>query len=243
MKRALITILLAHTASSLSPIAASAQAFVSPLVVESPPAAITVANSGTDPLRLSVSLGDFDQDSAGLSSFTAVGHSPHSCGSRLRVSEAPTQIAPRSEIRLSVTLAPGDTCWGAVLVHVSTGLTPGARIAVKVYSIPSGAVRSADVAGIAVRRDSLRVEIVNTGPTPMRPRGRIELRTADGTAVWSSRIQEFGLHPGVRRSLDVPIVPRVPAGRYVALAVFDIGLPDLIAGEARVELKPSPSTP
>jgi hypothetical protein len=76
MNRALPTILLSLATAVVTDLAC-AQAFVSPLVIESRPATITVANSGTEPLRLAVTLGDFDQDGAGRSVFTAVGHSPH----------------------------------------------------------------------------------------------------------------------------------------------------------------------
>lgn len=130
-----------------------------------------------------------------------------------------------------------------MLLHLSTGLAPGARIGVKVYSIPGGAPRSADVAGISIRGDTFRVDVANTGPTPLRPRGRVELRTPGGATVWSGPVPEFGLHPGVRRSLEVRVGTLPPAGPYVVLAVFDIGLPDLIAGEARIDVPPATRAP
>jgi hypothetical protein len=121
-----------------------AQAFVSPLVVETSPGIITVANGGAQPLRLLVEAADFDQDAGGRVLFGPLGRSRHTCGERLRVSEAPTQVSASSEIRLSVTVAAGaDACWGAVLIQLSTGLAPGARVGVQVYAIPAGAARSA----------------------------------------------------------------------------------------------------
>jgi hypothetical protein len=216
---------------------AAGQAVVSPLVVESSPSAITIANTGMQPLRLLMEPMDFDQDAAGRTRFGAVGTSAHSCGARLRVAEAPTQIPARGEVRIAVSVEPGGRpCWGAVMLRISTGFAAAGRIGVKVYSLPSGAARTAEVSSIRLARDSIHVEIHNTGPIPVRPRGRLEVRTRQGITVASREIEAFGIHPGIRRSVALPLDVRVPAGPHVVLAIFDIGAPDLLAGEARIEV-------
>ncbi|HEU4559429.1 MAG TPA: hypothetical protein VFS20_16340 [Longimicrobium sp.] len=226
---------------ALLPVPCRGQAFVAPLVVERSPTPITIANAGAEPMRVAVQIADFDQDGAGVTTFRDVGQSSHSCGERMRVTTPPTQIAARSEIRLLVTVEAGERpCWGAVLVRLSHGLAAGARIGVKVYSSPAGAPRSAEVARIAFERDSVRAVVVNTGPTPLRPRGRIELRSPAGAVLATFDVAAFGLHPGIRRTVSVP-AGSLPAGRYVALAVFDVGNPDLIAGEAVVDVPQRPA--
>lgn len=242
MNRAFVCLGAVLAAYALTARPLCAQAYVSPLVVEASPGIITVANGGAQPLRLLVEAADFDQDAGGRVLFGPLGRSRHSCGERLRVSEAPTQAPARSEIRLSVTVAAGsDPCWGAVLIQLSTGLAPGARVGVQVYAIPAGAARSARVTAIDLVGDTLRAELANDGPTPLRPHGRIEVRTPQGETVATQAVPAFGLHPGVRRTVAVPLSPRPAAGPYVVLAVFDIGLPDYVAGEARIELPPARS--
>jgi hypothetical protein len=216
---------------------AAGQAVVSPLVVESSPSAITIANTGMQPLRLLMEPMDFDQDANGRTRFGAVGSSAHSCGDRLRLGEAPTQIPARGEVRIPVSVEPdGGPCWGAVMVRISTGFAAAGRIGVKVYSLPAGAARTAEVSSVRLARDSIHVEIINTGPTPVRPRGRVEVRTLQGTTVATREIEAFGIHPGIRRSVALPLDPRVPAGPHVVLAIFDIGARDLLAGEVRIDV-------
>jgi hypothetical protein len=235
MKRSVLHPFALALAFSTTP--AAGQAIVSPLVVESSPSVITVANTGTQPLRLVVEPMDFDQDAAGRTRFGAPGTSAHSCAGRLRVGEAPTQVPARGEVRISVVVEPGERpCWGAVMVRVSTGYAAAGRIGVKVYSAPPGAARGAEVSSIRLAGDSIHAELANTGPTPLRPRGRIEVRTLQGATVSSHDIEAFGVHPGIRRSVAIALDPRIPAGPHVVLAIFDIGAADLVAGEARIEV-------
>jgi hypothetical protein len=217
--------------------ASAAQAYVSPLVVETSPATITIANTGTQPLRLKLEQADFDQDAAGRTIFGAVGSSAHTCSGRLRVGQVPTQIPARGEVQLAVAVDAGaQACWGAVVIQFSTGFAAAGRIGVKVYAVHPGAERSADVTSIRLTAGTLQAEIFNTGSTPLRPHGRIEVRTPQGAVVSTMAVEAFGLHPGVRRWATVPLEKHLAPGRYVVLALFDIGARDLIAGEARIDV-------
>ncbi len=229
--------LLCLIASALRAAPAMAQVTVSPMVVERPVESVSVANAGPVAVRLESAVGDFEQNPDGSHRIVPVGESPHTCGSRLHLGTVPTQVAPAQEARISVRVDPGDSaCWSALLLHVSDGNGHGGTFIVKVYSVPAGVAPDVQLVGLAVTTTELRLDVRNNGSVPVRPRGRLEVRTTTGAVVAVQEIPSFGVHPGDRRALRLPLSIQLPAGRYVALAVLDAGGQDLLAGQTTLDI-------
>lgn len=216
---------------------ASAQVTVSPIVSERPNETITIANSGSSALRLEATVGDFEQYGDGSHRILSPGESPHSCGGRLHVGSVPTQVGPEREVRIAVRVDPGaEACWSAILLRVSDGAGRGGMFVIKLYGIPAGATPEAEVTGLSVTPAEMRLEVRNAGNVPVRPRGRLEFRTVDGVVVAAQEIPAFGVHPGVQRVLRLPVSAALKPGRYVALAILDVGVADLLAGQTTLSV-------
>jgi hypothetical protein len=217
--------------------AASAQVTVSPIVSERPSETITIANSGASAIRLEASVGDFEQYGDGSHRILARGQSPNSCGARLHVGTVPTQVGPEREERIAVRVDPGaEACWSAILLRVTDGGGRGGTFIIKLYGLPAGALPEAEVAGLSVSPTEMRLEVHNRGNVPIRPRGRLEFRAMDGAVVAAQEIPAFGVHPGVQRVLRLPVSVALKPGRYVALAILDVGGADLLAGQTTVSV-------
>lgn len=193
---------------------------------------ITIANSGASALRLEASVADFEQYGDGSHRILSPRQSPNSCGSRLHVGTVPTQVGPGKEERIAVRVEAGaEACWSALLLRVSDGGGRGGTFIVKLYGIPTGAAPEAEVVGLSVTPAEMSLEIRNGGDVPIRPRGRVEIRSLEGEVVAVQEIPAFGVHPGVLRVLRMPLSLSLKPGRYVALAVLDVGGADLLAGQ------------
>jgi hypothetical protein len=216
---------------------ASAQVTVSPIVSERSTETITIANSSASALRLEATIGDFEQYGDGSHRILPPGESPRSCGGRLHVGTVPTQVGPEREERIAVRVDPGaEACWSAILLRVSDGGGRGGTFIIKLYGIPVGATPEAEVAGLSVTPTEMRLEVRNGGNVPVRPRGRLEVRTLDGAVVAVQEIPAFGVHPGVQRMLRLPMSLELKPGRYVALAILDVGGADLLAGQTTLSV-------
>jgi hypothetical protein len=211
---------------------------VSPLVLEETPGLVTIRNGAGTPARLTVVLEDFDQAVDGSNHFFPLGTRPSSCAPRARFEGAPALLAPGATAQVRVTVDPGPLCWGVLMIEGSRDERRGNRVAVKFYHVPAGGTHAAEITGLQLseRGRGIRVSVRSLGSAPARPSGRVEFRDASGGVVGSAEVSDFGLHPGADRFVVVPIPEEVQAGRYVVLAVLDLGTGDLVAAQAVVDL-------
>ena len=185
---------------------------------------------------------------------------PASLASWLDVGVSELTLAPNEQRTFSFALtipasaAPG-THWGALLFRTPTrdsaaggngvGMSIRAQVAfVVVLDIGplqrSGAVTSVNVAdaadATAGAAQQVSVGFQNTGDTYLRLQGRIEVRTPDGALVESVQLDPVPSFPQQLSEIVAPLGQRLGTGTYVATAVLDYGTPDLIAGQATVQV-------
>ncbi|HYE59312.1 MAG TPA: hypothetical protein VD948_12445 [Rhodothermales bacterium] len=205
---------------------------------------VRVHNTSAEPARFTFYFGDFDQTETGENLYAPLGTNPHSCGDRVSVFPNGATLAPGQRQTLQVRMAPGaETCWSMLFVETRVahpnGVSVGQRIGVKVYGVPPGADTAGEVASVeaASEGDSVRVSMAfrNLGTSPLRPAGRIEIRTPEGTTLTALPVDAFSVLPGYLRRGTFYVAAALPAGRYVAIPILDFGADYLTAGQAAFE--------
>lgn len=209
--------------------------------------AITVRNHGRAPLQFRVYVGDFEQESDGSHRFLDAGAHPSSCAARLRAYPSELVIDPGQTRPVVAEMAPGSgTCWSVVWIETMAeaggGVRVGQRIGVKVHAFEPGAaptMRIEDVLVEAAGRDSAVVvlHVENPGRRPLRPEGRIELRTFEGEVVRSVPVEAFGLLPEHRREVRAAVgLEGLAPGRYLVIPILDYGGASLLAAQREFEV-------
>ncbi|MFW5946972.1 MAG: hypothetical protein ACOCUW_00655 [Gemmatimonadota bacterium] len=204
-----------------------------------------VRNEAAGEMQLRTYTGDFDQPGDGSHEFLEPGTHPRTCADRLEVFPADLTVQSMEQAQVRVRMEPGAaTCWSMIFVESQVAGSGSVRIAqrigVKVYgvgpeSVPRGEVRSVTVDGGAGGR-SVEVVFENTGESPVRPEGELEIRTAEGDIVAVVPVEPFSVLPGRTRQVTVPIDATLPAGRYLAIPILDFGADYLAGGQARFEV-------
>jgi len=85
--------------------------------------------------------------------------------------------------------------------------------------------------------DSTRVLVTyrNEGNRHVRATGRLEIRQEDNTLVQSIDLPAVYALGGATMQVRA-VLPPLPAGRYVLLAIYDYGGNDLAAGQVQYEV-------
>jgi hypothetical protein len=216
---------------------ASAQLSVSPLVLPPNGGEVTVTNDHPFPIRVGLTLADFEQNGEGGNRVSPLGSSPNSCSGRVSAEPRFTQLAAGEHRVVRVAIRPDSLpCWTMLLVEGSRTAAPGGSIGVKAYDAGSKSFAAAEVVALDVTPAGLALVLQNQGTRPLRANGVVEFRDASGAVMATVRVPDFGAHPGVSRRLELALPPDLPPGRYVVLAVLDAGLPELLAGQRLIDL-------
>lgn len=232
-----------------APVAAqfSAQPVILPLSAAAAPVAgsVNLRNDGKDELQFRIYAMDFDQDAAGEHSFHELGARPQSCASRMKVSPSTSVLRPGERQDVRVEMAPGaSTCWSVVMLETlrpsESGSVVGQRIAVKVYGTPPDASLDAEISSVvaAAKADSVEVsiEMKNLGAAPIRPEGKVEVRTGAGAVVSTTSMAAVSILPGYARRLVIN-VPRPAAGTYLVVPILDFGGDFLAGGQTQLQIR------
>lgn len=232
--------------------------FLDPHGVARGSASFNVSNESDQVAEVNVYLNDWDRDQNGEHRFLPTGQLPSSCARYLRVFPLSLRLAARSSQAVRVALEGADSvkaaCWS--IVFVETAATPPAsgrqityitRLGVKVYVVPGGLTRDAEITEVRIEVPSaarrappggsgrqLAVLFRNSGGMPLWPHGRVEFRRLDNSVASSVDVPEFPVLPGAVRRVTVA-VPALPAGRYVALALIDYGGAEIAGGQTELE--------
>jgi hypothetical protein len=83
---------------------------------------------------------------------------------------------------------------------------------------------------------TLSVGFRNVGDVQLLVKGSIEVRRADNSVAHRVDVATFPVLPGSRRMLQ-QLLPELPAGRYVMLALLDFGGSELVAGQLEYEVR------
>lgn len=214
------------------------QLSVSPLVLPPNGGDVTVTNGHPFPIRVGLTLADFEQDGDGGNHVSPLGTTTSSCSGRVTAEPLFTQLSAREQRVVRVAIRPDSVpCWTMLIVEGSRTSAPGGSIGVKAYDAGSKSVAGAEVAALdATPAGNLAIVLRNYGTRPLRVNGLVEIRGASGAVVATVPVPEFGAHPGVSRRLELAVPSGLPRGRYVVLAVLDAGLAELVAGQRLMDL-------
>ena len=225
-----------------------------------PAASFTVENDTRAPVQATLYMNDWDRNDDGENAFFPTGTVVGSCGDRVKVFPQTLRIeaGARQSVRLT---SEGGTypspCW--TIVFVETGARPGTgqsrvvyvtRIGVKVYVLPSGLGRDAEVSGFALEKrhqtsggeavdttqDEFALRVHNTGGLPVHFEGRIEIRDLGDNLVRTVKIDDFPVLPGAARRVGIAL-PTLPQGQYVALAMLSYGGEDDLAAQLSLVIR------
>lgn len=224
-----------------------------------------VTNSGNLPVSLSIVRSDFVLGPRGSINPVASGSLPTSLASWLTTSSSQLDLAPQktTELRYSIDVpknATPGTHWGLILVRNGSpgtnsdqghavGVDYVTQLAYVVYVDVGQGQASGKVTDIKVARapanskyrgEVAQVGFQNTGTNLMVMRGRLELRSLDGTLVKTYTIGSMPVLPGGFSILEVNLDASLKPGTYLATAVLNDGSPRLIAGQAQIEVQPTP---
>jgi hypothetical protein len=229
---------------------ASGQISARPVTLDFPAGAaaertVTVRNEGDTPKEFRFYPGDFDRSRKGGFQFLEPGEHPRSCADRLRIQPDGVSVQPGETAEIQVWMEPGErTCWSMVFAEVGgatrRGISVNQRIGIKVFGLGDGAERDGTVRSVAVagtpQSPVVRVEFENTGETPLRVTGTLEIRSLQGGAVRETDVEPFSVLPGRRLQVEVPVPPQLDPGSYLAIPILDYGAEALAGGQARFRL-------
>ena len=213
---------------------------------------INLKNEGDKPVQAQVRLEDWNRAEDGTNKWYPQGTLAGSCGTMLQIFPASVNLDPGASQAVRVVMdsaaAPASECWAAAVVetvqpHVASGRAINylLRTAVKVYIVPPAIPAEGEVTALEVLRvpsglaDSLYVVFQNTGGRHLIARGSVEFRRSDNSVAGKVQLPVLYNLPGARSRGRVGI-PKLPSGRYVALAILDYGGDQLAAAQAEYEV-------
>jgi len=162
------------------------------------------------------------------------------------------------EINFSV-LTPSDATgsyWGGFLAEVRSesdleqeadgvGVAIATRFLIKIF-VDTAAGINAQGSLLSIQNRgfnpyAIDVDFLNTGNTRLENiRGRVEVRNLTGDTVKSIPINDFTVLPGDGRIIrvidEVNVEENLQPGRYIALAILDLGLSNLLGGQLIFEV-------
>jgi P pilus assembly chaperone PapD len=211
---------------------------------------VRVRNDAAERVQAVVSIEDWDRDDTGANRFVAAGSNAHSCATGLEVFPASLALEPGESANLRVSLAGSaiatPNCWSVVFLENRATQTAGnrqlsynVRTGIKVYGEAAGAVRDGVIEEMALDSTvsgQLAVAFRNAGDVQLVVKGAIEVRRADNSLVHRADVDPFPVLPTQRRRLT-SVVPDLPVGRYVVLALLDFGGSELVAGQMEYEVR------
>lgn len=211
-----------------------------------------VTNEGQEPIQFTLEHGDWDRGDDGTNRFFAPGSTPSSCERALEVFPRQLRVPAGETQSVRVSLRPDSlpsrACWSIVFVQTeppqsqrSTSMVRYiTRIGVKVYYNPALSVVLAEVEDFRqltprAAGDSTAVELAvrNIGTRQVTLNGKVEIRRADNFPVASVVVDPTPILPGAARRIRIAL-PKLQAGAYVALAIFDYGADEDLAAQTPV---------
>jgi P pilus assembly chaperone PapD len=216
---------------------------------------ISVKNDGTVPTRLKVSLADWDTQRDGTPNFMKAANKPYSCAGWIQANPSDFRIDPGQAIDVRYTISvPKEIEDGgfraAIMIETVPDVTVGqkarsvymkGRIAVIVYEKAGNPViqgfASSLKANLKKKEIDFSLSLKNTGKTHFRTKGSITVKDSNGKNAFEVPLPDVPVLPESERDIKVSYDKDVPAGKYMATAVIDIGKNELIGAETSFEVK------
>ena len=215
---------------------------------------IVLTNEGNAAVQAQVRLEDWDRAEDGTNRWFPYGTLPGSCGKMLQIFPASVSLDPGASqaVRLTMdsTATPTKECWAAAMVEtlqprVEGGgrtVTYAIRTAVKVYVVPQGQTSEGELLDMVIAPDStskgeaVDLTFQNTGGRHLMTKGTVEFRRADNSVAAKIDVPMLYTLPGAKSRVHLA-VPKLPPGKYVALAVLDYGGEQLAAAQFDYEAR------
>jgi len=195
-----------------------------------------------------VYLADWDRDAAGNHRFYAPGTLPRSNTAWIEIAPLSFTLGPDEvqEVRFTITVPPNaqGTYWGMIMIEgrprpeeragATVMVVP--RFGIKVYETPPGTGRMEGqiikIERLGLNPLTFLLDFENTGTVHLQVEGEVQVIDSQGQTVEEIPLPQFPILPGAVREVRASgSVPRPPAGRYLALAVFDFGGDYIPAGQ------------
>jgi P pilus assembly chaperone PapD len=251
---------------AVAPAAAQSSVEVSPLRVELKAApgaattqAITVANTGSAPVRVRATISDWHLSRDGAPQFVEASDPKYSASGWMRVAPPEQVIDPGKDATVRFTLTvPADAApagyRSSVLFEFGPATQPAvrprevqvrSRIATLVYANvgePPAAVDLVDLASRIVKDQPIQIVAVlkNSGRRTVRTRGTLTLYDKNGTVISQTVVPDVPVLPESEREVAIPALdpgkPAPPPGEYRVEVKIDVGLPALLVGETTVKV-------
>jgi P pilus assembly chaperone PapD len=217
---------------------------------------IQIRNESSTTVQAVIKLEDWDRAEDGTNRWVEYGTMPGSCGASLTVFPLALSLDPGAAQSVRVAMdsshALDRECWAATIVEsvvprVESGRSVNyhLRLATKVYLQPEGLVANGELVGMDVaphRPDTtvapatrLDVLFANTGGRHLETKGELQIRRPDNSLAGTLTLPTLYTLPGARSKASI-VLPNLPRGRYVLLAVFDYGGDELAAGQIEYEV-------
>ncbi len=212
---------------------------------------------GDSRARFAARIEDWWESEDGAQSFyRPVGTLPRSCGSWITVDPVESTVDAGGTLQVRVTTnVPAEAQAGGYWCVLTldelpdplaaapsgVGLRIVASVSTGIFIYLNPVVRDVRVAAVEVTRNTARVTLRNAGNAPVGVDGRFEILSGDGSQTIASvpfARTTVLTEPVARRRLQValPDLTALPAGRYLARVVLDLGLDHDIGVEKELRL-------
>jgi P pilus assembly chaperone PapD len=223
--------------------------------------AITVANAGTEPVRVRAIATDWDLSRDGAPQFEgAVEGGPYSATSWIRVAPPEQVIDPgkdatvRFSLSVPATIQPGGYRTGVLFEFGPAAVNPAvrgrqvmfkSRIATLIYVNVGQPTMVAELTDLTVRTVGKQTQVVatvkNSSRRYVRTRGNLILMDQNGRSVREFPVPDVPLLPESEREVSITVIdPEKPVpiepGDYKVEVRMDVGLPALLVGETTLKV-------
>ncbi len=223
--------------------------------------AITVANAGTEAVRVRAIATDWDLSRDGAPQFEgAVEGGPYSATSWIRVAPPEQVIDPgkdatvRFSLSVPATIQPGGYRTGVLFEFGSAAVNAvgrgrqvmfKSRIATLIYVSVGQPTMAAELTDLSVRTLGKQTQVVatvkNSSRRYVRTRGSLVLLDQSGRSVREFTVPDVPLLPESEREVSITVIdPEKPApiepGDYKVEVRMDVGLPALLVGETTLKV-------
>jgi len=263
--RAAAAVVILATTSTLSSAQISVE--VSPLRVElqagpggSTTQAISVNNSGKEPVRVRGRVSDWDLSHDGSPQFEGVPEGgPYSASAWVRIAPPDIVIDPGKEgtVRFTLTV-PADTQPAGFRTSVLFEFLPAAgdpvakgrevqfrsRIATLIYVNVGQPPIQVELTDLRIRPLPDETQVIailnNTSKRTVRTKGTLTLYDSAGKPVRETAVPDVPLLPEREREVAIPALEAgkpLPAGEYRVEVKIDVGMPAVLVGETTIKVE------
>lgn len=214
---------------------------------------VRVRNDGAARVQAAVKIEDWDRDEHGANRFLPIGSHAQSCAAALEVFPASLVLEPGEAANLRISLSTSGSgerlarnCWSVVfLENRASQITAGRQISynvrtgIKVYGASAQARRDGAIEDMQLSDSAaaqLSIAFRNLGDVQLQVRGAVEVRRDDNSVVKRTDVDPFPILPSQRRVLH-SMLPALPKGRYILLALLDYGGSEIVAGQLEYEVR------